>query len=97
MTAGLPIMASFYTMLLRNGKAGKVLDSPWMDGGFTRMAAGLARSNIEVTPEARVSFWRAFGLLPDIQTAMEESYSRMQLDFSAGELITPHQFIPLLF
>jgi hypothetical protein len=44
-----------------------------------------------------VSFWRAFGLLPDIQTAMEESYSRMQLDFSAGELITPHQFIPLLF
>lgn len=97
MTAGLPIMASFYTMLLRNGKAGKVLDSPWMDGGFTRMAAGLARSNIEVTSEARVSFWRAFGLLPDIQTAMEESYGRMQLDFSAGELITPHQFIPLLF
>jgi hypothetical protein len=68
-----------------------------MDGGFKRMAAGLDRQHVAITPEARLSFWRAFGLLPDVQVAMESSFDVMKLNFSAGELISPHQFIPLIF
>jgi hypothetical protein len=97
MTAGLPVSSRFYSMLLRHGTVGKVLDSPWMDGGFKRMAAGLDRQHVAITPEARLSFWRAFGLLPDVQVAMESSFDVMKLNFSAGELISPHQFIPLIF
>jgi len=95
LTAGLPIQ-SFYSLLMRNGVAGQVSDHPWMDGGFLRMRQGgyrLDRKVHEPHPECRASYWRAFGVLPDLQVAMEREWDRMSLILSAGE--TVNQLNPL--
>jgi len=97
MTAGLPVMSAFYEMLVRHGVKGNVMDSPWMDGGFKQMAAGLSRNHMVIPAAARVSFWRAFGILPDMQLAMEESYTRMELNFSAGVSESPLSYLPTVW
>jgi len=97
MTAGLPVMDAFYTMLIRHGTKGSVIDSPWMDSGFKRMAAGLDRKANNVSTAARVSFWRAFGILPDMQVSMEKSYIGMQLNFSAGVSDSPFAYHALVW
>jgi len=73
------------------------MDSPWMDGGFKQMAAGLARNQIVIPAAARVSFWRAFGIMPDMQLAMEESYTGMELNFSAGVSESPLSYLPTVW
>jgi hypothetical protein len=35
-----------------------------------------------ITDEARVSFWEAFGIPPDMQIAMENDFSTMDIDYS---------------
>lgn len=85
MTGGTPLQ-EFYELLKRSGTQGNVVDHPWMDGGFTRMSAGMKLAKGNVSPETRVSYWRAFGILPDAQTAMEKVWSGMTLTFSAGEI-----------
>lgn len=87
MTAGMPMMGSFYRLLLRHGRVGRAALHPWMDSGFARMAHGMARSDGVVSDAARLSFFRAFGIVPDLQTALEETWDCMSLDFSAGERV----------
>lgn len=96
LTGGFPIQ-EFYRCLLRSGKQGNVADHPWMDGGFMRMRQGrntMSRVNALVRPETRASYWRAFGILPDMQEAMEEVWSETTLTFSAGVLVNQLYLIP---
>jgi len=39
-----------------------------------------AKQRSEITPEARVSFWRAFGVAPDVQVAIEQRFATLELD-----------------
>jgi len=75
LTGGLPIMQAFYTSLPRGHKrvCGPI-DPRFYDTGMFMMARGLAPHCAPVSTEARVSFWRAFGITPDLQMAIEADY-----------------------
>lgn len=68
----LPILGEFYAMLGRG--AGRKVDKGFEETGFARLAKGMSRKLAEPTQESRVSFWKAFGILPDEQVGMEELY-----------------------
>lgn len=72
LTYGVPIVNHLYKMMTHVGLKSKMAESPWMaDQGFMRL--GTNRKEVPITPEARYSFWRAFGVTPDAQVAMENS------------------------
>nr|WPR18273.1 MAG: RNA-dependent RNA polymerase [Chemarfal virus 123] len=89
LSGGIPVLHEFYRMLLRVGKAGKSHDHPWLENGFMMMSRGMGRQDKTTTAQARVSFWRAFGITPDQQLAIEEVYSHTTLNLSAGESKSP--------
>lgn len=89
LAGGLPLYGAFYAMLLRHGKAGNTINDPWLDGGFKRMSAGMNRESRRPSPESRHSFWRAFGITPDMQTALEEMWETVSIDPSVREQATP--------
>lgn len=86
---GLPMMQELYKTLRDSGTAGSIMDDPSMDNGFRMMAMGSDRGYAPVSPFARYSFWRAFGVLPDKQVAAEEVWSSTRLNFSAGVRESP--------
>jgi len=89
LSGGIPVLDSFYRMLLHVGKPGNSADHPWMENGFKMMCRNMGRQDKAITPAARLSFWRAFGITPDQQTAIEEVYSHTTLNLSAGESESP--------
>lgn len=88
-TGGIPVQQHMYRMLQKVGKPGNVGLDPFMDGGFAMMSRGMDRNFSEPAPSARLSYWRAFGMLPDTQTAFEEFWDREVLELSAGERSSP--------
>lgn len=86
---GLPMVQELYYTLQSIGVQGNVMDDPSMDSGFKMMASGSSRKYGEPTPEARASYWRAFGILPDKQTAAEEVWRAAKPTLSAGERESP--------
>lgn len=76
LTFGLPVLQAYYTAL--GGKVGKTrsLDPTLTETGFFRMAERLEAKHQPVTDAARISFYRAFGIVPDLQVALEEDFRR---------------------
>jgi hypothetical protein len=76
MCAGVPVLQSFYECLHSFGTPG----SEDRFGGFAwNQWKRLLPRHVEITDDARVSFWRAFGVLPDHQIAVEQSYAQCYL------------------
>lgn len=75
LTAGVPVWQEWYARLLRLSgvevRSG-VEERVW-DSGLGYMARGV--DACEVDDEARYSFYRAFGILPDLQVALEVEYA----------------------
>lgn len=84
LSSGVPCLQELYSTLLRHGKPGKTANHPWLDNGFARMARGLESKTRPISDEARVSFWRAFGIVPDMQIALENEWRSMAIVLSAG-------------
>lgn len=74
LTGGLPVLQEFYYSLQRHGSKGKAVDHNFLESGFMRLSYGMTESYRLVTDVARVSFCRAFGIVPDLQIAMERAY-----------------------
>lgn len=74
LTAGVPVWHSWYHRLQRMGAVAPsgVVDMVY-DSGLGYMSRGVVGG--EVCAEARVSFWRAFGITPDLQQSLEDEYS----------------------
>jgi len=66
---GVPIYGAFYRSLVFSGRKG--FDHPAMDLGNKTWSKGMHCHNDSVTPEARCSFYYAFGIMPDEQIALE--------------------------
>jgi len=75
LAGGLPVLQEFYAALMRNGRRGKAVDKNFHNSGFKQLAHGMTEKYQPVTDAARVSFWRAFGVVPDLQCAWEQMYS----------------------
>lgn len=74
LTAGMPVYQEMYSAFMRSGKPSKMAEANFMQGGRMMMARGMDSKARPVTADARVSFFEAFGITPDEQTAMEEYY-----------------------
>jgi hypothetical protein len=86
LTGGVPIYQEFYSALIRLGRDSsntRIAHSNQMEGGFWQLAKGMHRSYKDITPEARLSFYIAFDILPDEQVAIEQYYSNLALDLHA--------------
>lgn len=83
LSVGVPVMEAFYRCLLRHSRCGKFrAANEFADSGFARMTRGMREEAINITPEARYSFWLAYGILPDAQVVLENHFANQQLDLS---------------
>lgn len=80
--AGVPVCQSFYQALVRLGEGKFIGQHPSMDTGFSRLCAGVEARDVPISDDARVSFWRAFGLLPSEQLLLETSLGGWQVDWT---------------
>lgn len=72
---GVPVFTAAYAAMVRNGiPCAKVQGFGDMSSGFEHLASRMLAENTEVTSEARVSFWRAWGVTPDQQLALEAHF-----------------------
>lgn len=76
LASGVPVFqaayAAFRTLGMRCTKAQGIGD---MSSGFEHMAKGLVLKTVDVTSNARVSFWRAWGISPHVQELLEQEYN----------------------
>lgn len=95
LSTGVPIFQAYYEAMRRNGNVERAKtmltrDTELLGYGFTRMAYETSHTfEFEVrpiSPESRVSFWRAFGITPDQQVIIEKHYS----EISIGPVV-PHR------
>lgn len=70
LASGVPVQQSFYLAFMR-GAGDVALSDPTLETGMARLAVGLESRTSDVTPEARYSYWLAFGISPDEQVALE--------------------------
>jgi hypothetical protein len=76
--SGVPVLWSVYSSLARAGR-GTFGSHPWTrNSGFFRMARGLESSYSPISDEARLSFYRAFGVPPDTQVEIERHYDTLE-------------------
>lgn len=75
LTSGVPVWSAWYNRLLRlgGGKSVSGVEGVIRDSGLGYMAKGVLPCAVDSA--SRVSFYKAFGILPDLQVAMEDSYS----------------------
>jgi hypothetical protein len=84
LNSGVPVLQAFYSALKRSGD-GTFGAHPWLSGtGMIRNARGLESVVAEITDEARVSFYEAFGVTPDLQRAIEDRYAKYTFNFQTG-------------
>jgi len=82
-TAGVPVLQAYYSALRRNGDVARAenmirRDVEFGNYGFARNALledpWLNVLELPITPDTRVSFWRAFGVTPDQQVILERGF-----------------------
>lgn len=77
LAGGCPIYQPFYTSLLRASEGAKpfYLGPVFEDEGLYKLGWRMDRVATEILPETRFSFWKAFGVTPDEQIAVESYYN----------------------
>lgn len=75
LAGGMPIYDSFYRSFVRAGGGTAAKSVTVDDGGLYWQSRGMLRRGLAVTDAARVSFYKAFGVLPDMQIELEKHYS----------------------
>lgn len=80
-----PVLGAFYSRMHREGNTKRIIKhhshQPQM--GYSGRSSVAGQS---ICPYARVSFWKAFGVLPDMQVAIETELTNMP---SAGAALAP--------
>ncbi len=93
LTSGIPVLQEYYTLLGRQSKRkAKVVRRE----GFHMLAQGLESKRAPVHPRSRYSFWLAFGIAPDEQRAIEETFARAVIDHNCNPNNTSLPYSSLL-
>nr|QLL27751.1 putative RdRp [Erysiphales associated tombus-like virus 1] len=89
LAGGIPVFDTFYRSFVQAGGVARPLshDDPSIGGGLYWMAKGMHRQNLRITDEARCSFWKAFGITPDMQLELEHKYSTTIPKFAPPVLV----------
>jgi len=87
LTSGIPVCQNFYRHLMKYSNT-SLGAHPALETGFSRLAVGMGPGLYKTpTAAARVSFYKAFGLSPEAQKALESYYDHLQLDFQRKWLV----------
>lgn len=81
LAGNMPVFGEFYLALGRGTDFGR---SDELETGMDYLARGLTGGFVPPAPEARVSFWLAFGILPDEQLALEAFYRSVEVAYPAS-------------
>lgn len=71
LTRGVPFWEAYYRRLVAVGKESRTARDAVRECGMGYMASGV--EGCDIVPESRVSFYRAYGMLPDEQVALENA------------------------
>lgn len=76
---GVPVQQHFYDVFVRHGLecSDAMLETIYKNSGMRTRLQSLEMIPDEITPQARVSYYYAFGILPDEQVAIEQNFSHM--------------------
>lgn len=84
LSAGMPIMQEFYSWMLRvGGPIKNMQDNHWFQSQLFLMGFDPSVTRVEearrrpVSLSSRLSYWRAFGIDPQMQLLIEERYSQL--------------------
>ncbi len=92
LTGGIPVLQSFYSCLnLGARKSGLTTKGHFVESGLAYHARNMNRVYANPTPEARVSFYLAFGIVPDLQESLESYYNSVKPDFDEPSPIDTYQ------
>lgn len=87
LSEGVPIHSFVYDVFKRHGKpAGRLIDEVFRNRSQLQLGVGLKHGAV-IAPETRVSYYYAFGVLPDTQVAYERWLREATLDLRIGEAI----------
>jgi hypothetical protein len=92
MYGGIPIMHSLYDMYVRSSVHVERLERQYDFWWYNTISRGMSRQGMEVLPETRLSFYIAFGVLPDEQIAIENLFEARTVNVSQPRL--PVDIIP---
>lgn len=84
LTGGLPVLQHFYRAYMKYGKPGKI-PNDYMSWYMRQQMKSMDRDFGPVTPEARCSFYRAFGITPDEQLDLESKIDQWKFSFDCRE------------
>lgn len=80
LTWGIPLLQSYYSALRRGQHPSHGYnDEAFKNSGFYQMSLGLSAKWEPVSDAARVSFYRAFGIVPDLQIEAEKYYDKLEV------------------
>lgn len=77
LAGGIPIYNEFYSSFVQAGGDARPLsmEDPSVGGGLYWMAKGMHRQGLAVSDQARLSFWKAFGIDAQMQLELEKHYA----------------------
>jgi hypothetical protein len=73
LSSGIPVAQEFYMSMMRGGDASGSIQAQ-MDSGFLFLGRGMEPRYATVSARSRYSYWLAFGVNPDEQVSLEQSY-----------------------
>jgi hypothetical protein len=98
LTGGIPVWQSFYLSLTRTIPRTKSGGIPLqLETGMMNLALRMDRKVRPPSPEARFSFWKAFGITPDEQILLEEHYTQAKMDWIGLKSTEHRDFNPWFF
>lgn len=94
LTPGMPVLQAFYMMYVRNGTpcGDKFKQHIFRNTGVMERMNGMTWRYKPVTESTRWSFYLAFGVLPDLQRALEEYFKSVTFDNDIEQAL-PNQLI----
>lgn len=95
--SGVPILQEFYSWCVKASNRSLSSEQCDIGYGFRMMARGMASSYVPITDTARESFYYAFGMLPDVQIALEQTIAGLSVpEFSQCDSETLKGLAPTL-
>lgn len=71
-TGGIPVHQAFYSCILRAAEGARPLENDPVQRSMRHKTRGMTRTFKEISPVTRCSYWKAFGIEPDAQIAIEK-------------------------
>jgi len=85
LTGGIPMWQNYYRSMIKNGSLQignfKFRDIK-LEGGIYYLSLRMSEKYVDdLCDDARLSFWRAFGIIPDVQKAQERRYDETTVEW----------------